>query len=210
MRGVRGGIRAVVFDLWETLIDWDREGASRMLADVAAVAGAGFGERWNATNRRYVAPIRTALAEVGVADDQMDRICAIRLDYHRAALVPRTGAVETLRELKRRGYLVGLITVCSEDVELLWPESEFAGHFDAEVFSSQIGLSKPDPRIYLHCCELLGVEPRDAVFVGDVDPGRPRAAPWSGRLTCLACAGRGARPRRSSCSRQRCRSSGGG
>jgi putative hydrolase of the HAD superfamily len=167
MRGVRGGIHAVVFDLWETLIDWDREGASRMLADVAAVAGAGFGERWNATNRRYVAPIRTALAEVGVADDQMDRICAIRLDYHRAALVPRTGAVETLRELKRRGYLVGLITVCSEDVELLWPESEFAGHFDAEVFSSQIGLSKPDPRIYLHCCELLGVEPRDAVFVGD-------------------------------------------
>jgi putative hydrolase of the HAD superfamily len=35
------------------------------------------------------------------------------------------------------------------------------------VFSNAVGLSKPDPRIYLHCCALLGVEPHDAVFVGD-------------------------------------------
>ncbi len=85
----------------------------------------------------------------------------------RHCLVPRAGAVETLQELRADGYLVGLITVCTEDVELLWPESEFAGLFDAEVFSNSVGLSKPDPRIYLHCCELLGVEPGDAVFVGD-------------------------------------------
>lgn len=160
-------MRAVIFDLWETLIDWDRDGAARMLEEVAAVAGDGFSERWNASSTRYVAPIRTALAEVGVAADLMDRVCTIRLDYHRGALVPREGAVDTLRELKRRGLLVGLITVCSEDIEQLWPESEFAGLFDAEVFSSQVGLAKPDPRIYRHCCELLGVEPHEAVFVGD-------------------------------------------
>jgi putative hydrolase of the HAD superfamily len=35
------------------------------------------------------------------------------------------------------------------------------------VFSNAVGLAKPDPRIYLHCCELLGVEPNEAVFVGD-------------------------------------------
>jgi FMN phosphatase YigB (HAD superfamily) len=35
------------------------------------------------------------------------------------------------------------------------------------VFSNSVGLSKPDERIYLHCCELLGVEPHEAVFVGD-------------------------------------------
>ena len=82
-------------------------------------------------------------------------------------LVPREGAVETLEELRARGIKVGLITVCTEDVELLWPESEFAGLFDAEIFSNAIGLSKPDPRIYLACCEQLGVEPHEAVFVGD-------------------------------------------
>ncbi len=43
----------------------------------------------------------------------------------------------------------------------------FAGLFDVEVFSSELGISKPDPRVYLHCCEELGVEPTAAVFVGD-------------------------------------------
>ena len=81
--------------------------------------------------------------------------------------MPRAGAVETLRELRRRGLLVGLITVCTEDVETLWPDSEFAGLFDAEVFSSGLGIAKPDPRIYLHCAEQLGVAPGEAVFVGD-------------------------------------------
>jgi putative hydrolase of the HAD superfamily len=160
-------VRAVIFDLWETLIDWDREAAADMVARVSAIAGGGFGERWGSSSNRYTAPIRTALADVGVPLERMEEVCALRLDYVRGCLAPRPGAVETLRELRARGLKVGLITVCSEEVETAWAESEFAGLFDAEVFSNAVGLTKPDPRIYLHCCELLGVEPEEAVFVGD-------------------------------------------
>jgi putative hydrolase of the HAD superfamily len=159
--------KAVIFDLWETLIDWDREEAARMLDEVDAMVGNGFAQRWDRTNRRYVAPIRTALAEADVPAGLIEDICTLRLGYHRRALVPRPGAVDTLLRLRELGYLLGLITVCSEDIEVLWPETEFAGLFDAEIFSSRVGLSKPDPRIYLACCEALGVEPREAVFVGD-------------------------------------------
>jgi putative hydrolase of the HAD superfamily len=159
--------KAVIFDLWETLIDWDRDAAARMLREVDELVGNGFAARWDSTNRRYVAPIRTALAEAQVPDELIEDICTLRLGYHRRALVPRAGAVATLRRLRERGYLIGLITVCSEDIEVLWPETEFAGLFDAEIFSSRVGLSKPDPRIYLACCEALGVEPHEAVFVGD-------------------------------------------
>ena len=159
--------KAVIFDLWETLIDWDRESAARMLQEVDALVGNGFAERWDTSNLRYVAPIRTALAEADVPAELVEEICALRLRYHRRSLIPRPGAVETLRRLRDQGYLVGLITVCSEDIEVLWPESAFAGLFDAEIFSSRVGLSKPDPRIYLACCEALGVEPHEAVFVGD-------------------------------------------
>jgi putative hydrolase of the HAD superfamily len=159
--------KAVIFDLWETLIDWDREEAARMLDEVDAMVGNGFAERWDRTNRRYVAPIRTALTEADVPPELIEDICTLRLGYHRRALVPRPGAVDTLLRLRELGYLLGLITVCSEDIEVLWPETEFAGLFDAEIFSSRVGLSKPDPRIYLACCEALGVEPHEAVFVGD-------------------------------------------
>jgi putative hydrolase of the HAD superfamily len=159
--------KAVIFDLWETLIDWDRESAASMLREVDELVGNGFAARWDSTNRRYVAPIRTALAEALVPQELIEDICTIRLGYHRRALVPRPGAVETLQRLRELGYLLGLITVCSEDIEVLWPETEFAGLFDAEIFSSRVGLSKPDPRIYLACCDALGVEPHEAVFVGD-------------------------------------------
>jgi HAD superfamily hydrolase (TIGR01509 family) len=159
--------KAVIFDLWETLIDWDEDAARRMVSRIEELVEPGFRERWYASPNRYIAPVRDVLSEAGVSQEVMEDVCAIRLDYVRHCLVPRPGAVDTLRELRRRGYLVGLITVCSQDVETLWPESDFEGLFDAEVFSSRVGLSKPDPRIYLHCCELLGVEPHEAVFVGD-------------------------------------------
>jgi putative hydrolase of the HAD superfamily len=160
-------VRAVIFDLWETLIDWDREAAADMVERVTALTDEEFRERWSKSRTRYTAPIRTALADVGVSPEQMEEVCALRLAYVRDCLVPREGAVDTLRRLRADGFKVGLITVCSEEVEQSWPDSPFAGLFDAEVFSNAVGLTKPDPRIYLHCCELLGVEPGEAVFVGD-------------------------------------------
>jgi putative hydrolase of the HAD superfamily len=161
-------MRAVIFDLWETLIDWDREAAAQMLADVTARVGdAGFAERWDRDTSRYTTPIRDVLRATGVPPESLEEICAIRLEYVRRSLQPRPGVVETLRTLRRRGLLLGLITVCTQDVETLWEDSALAGLFDAEIFSSRLGVSKPDPRIYLACCEALGIEPHEAVFVGD-------------------------------------------
>jgi putative hydrolase of the HAD superfamily len=160
-------VTAVVFDLWETLIDWDREANAQLNADVEAIVGSDFKERWSGSKAKYNGPIRVALAEAGVAEEHLEDVCRLRREHLRKALVPRPGAVDTLRRLREDGFKIGLITVCSEDIETLWPESEFAGLFDAEVFSSSFGASKPDPRIYLACCERLGVEPADAVFVGD-------------------------------------------
>ena len=157
----------MIFDLWETLIDWDPEAARRMNERIDEIAGFEFRERWHASPNRYTAPVREALTGPGVPAEAMDDVCAARLEFVRHCLVPRAGAVETLRRLRGDGFGVGLITVCSEDVETLWPESAFAGLFDAEIFSNAIGLSKPDPRIYLACCGQLGVEPGEAVFVGD-------------------------------------------
>jgi len=164
-------LRAVIFDLWETLVDWDQVRAARMFDEMSERLGITtdeFRRIWDTRdNPRYVAPIRDALRAIGIDEEAHDDICEIRLAYNRDTLVPRDGVVDTLCALRERGLLLGLITVCSEEVEQLFPETELAGLFDAEVFSNAVGLAKPDPRIYLHCCELLGVEPHEAVFVGD-------------------------------------------
>jgi putative hydrolase of the HAD superfamily len=160
-------VRGVIFDLWETLIDWNHEANARMHALVRERVGFDFHERWNRATDRYTAPVRDVLAGVGVPAEAMEDVLSYRAEFVRTCLVPREGAVETIEELRARGLKLGLITVCTEDVELLWPESAFAGLFDAEIFSNAIGLSKPDPRIYRACCEQLGIEPQTAVFVGD-------------------------------------------
>ncbi|MGE0151261.1 MAG: HAD-IA family hydrolase [Reyranellaceae bacterium] len=42
------------------------------------------------------------------------------------------------------------------------------GLFEHVVESSKLGIRKPDPRIYLHACGLLGVEPADCVYLDDL------------------------------------------
>ena len=153
--------RAVIFDLWETLIDWDREAAAalgaRWLRSSAATSVSVGAVSANALQRarsglRWPTPVCRTSAHRGV--------CATPPRVHTATRSSRAPARSTrFAGCASDGYLVGLITVCSEDIETLWPESEFAGLFDAEVFSSRVGMSKPDPEIYLHCCDLLGVEP---------------------------------------------------
>jgi hypothetical protein len=117
----------VIFDLWETLIDWSHDANARMHERLDAQLGFDFRERWSQDRDRYTQPVRTALERLGVPSDAMEDVMTIRADFVRECLVPRAGAVDTLRELRARGLLVGLITVCTEDVELLWPESQFAG-----------------------------------------------------------------------------------
>lgn len=40
--------------------------------------------------------------------------------------------------------------------------------FEHVVESSKLGLRKPDPRIYQHACELLGVRPEDCIYLDDL------------------------------------------
>ena len=40
--------------------------------------------------------------------------------------------------------------------------------FEHVVESSKLGLRKPDPRIYRHACDLLGVPPESCIYLDDL------------------------------------------
>jgi putative hydrolase of the HAD superfamily len=44
---------------------------------------------------------------------------------------------------------------------------DLAGRFDVVVTTDTLGFGKPDPRVYLEACRLVGVEPGRVVCVGD-------------------------------------------
>jgi putative hydrolase of the HAD superfamily len=112
-------------------------------------------------------PLEAYFRSLGADAALATELVAFRAAFTRDVLTPREGALETLGELRRRGLRLGLISVCSEDVCLVWDETPFAGRFDATVFSAACGLMKPDPQIYLRACAELGVEPGECLYVGD-------------------------------------------
>ena len=172
MTVVNGACRAVVFDLWNTIAAWPHERwevIRHRLATRLELTPEEFDSRWygELARLRETRPFADVLAQLDVTPEAADEVVSLRRDVTREGLVPVDGVVETITALRGRGLKIGLITVCSEDVPVLWQETPFHGLFDAEVFSATCGLRKPDPRIYRLALDRLGVEPEEAVFVGD-------------------------------------------
>jgi len=164
-------VRAVIFDLWDTLVEWPVAEAVRMQERMAALVGVAedeFRRRWTAIYRAsQTGPLADAYLALGVPSERVDAEVAERHEFARRVLRPRPGTKDALADLRHRGVKLAVLSVCSEEVPAAWPETELAGLFDAETFSSDCGLMKPEPEIYLRTARALDVEPADCFFVGD-------------------------------------------
>ena len=75
--------------------------------------------------------------------------------------------VSLLRELKERGYKVGLISNCFlEEAEAI-RASVLAPFFDVMMLSCEQGVQKPEHEIFERCLAELAVAPEDCLYVGD-------------------------------------------
>ena len=177
---------AVIFDLYGTLVDETtgtaarRGGYNRTTAEVATLVGAPpdpFVKLWNSTLPQRMKGVHPTLqgyisalcAELGVVPDPSGLVEAdrIRTQFFRDRLVPRSDAVEMLAALREAGLKVGLITDCSWETPVAWPDTPFPPYFDTTVFSCETGTQKPDPAIYALACERLDVTPERCLYVGD-------------------------------------------
>jgi putative hydrolase of the HAD superfamily len=71
-----------------------------------------------------------------------------------------------LGRLKDR-YRLGVVSNFYGNVEVLCDEAGLSDHLDVILDSTCIGLSKPDPGIFLLALERMKVEPAETIFVGD-------------------------------------------
>jgi len=188
---------AVTFDCWNTLIyegDWPTAHALRVmrLADAAREAGRpvsreqatrAFDVAWarhqavwragEASGAREIA--RWGLAELGVEGGHavLERlVAAFEEASHTGRVAALDGAHETLAALARGGIPCAL--VCDTG---LTPGRVVRRHLDdlgllqglaVHVFSDEIGVPKPDPRMFRAALVPLGVAPEHALHVGDL------------------------------------------
>jgi putative hydrolase of the HAD superfamily len=175
-------IRAVIFDLYGTLVpEFPHEDFYASIDHMALVLGAdvaAFRDGWNGTvEQRQTGAFATLdenvlaiCAALGLAQPSTADVTAAlsrRAEMYERWFHPRVGAIETLTELRARGLPLGLISMCAPDTPPMWHASPFAGLVDVEVFSSEVGLRKPDPAIYFSACDRLQVVPGECLYCGD-------------------------------------------
>src|SRR3954454_8211573 len=174
---------AVLFDWSNTLVrfTWDDELLEEgHRAGLEALAREDEADAFTARFRDTVLPRMTPADDYGdllrgllgpLTDEQVDRF----VDAEHEAWGPAHALLGTahalLEALRERGLKTAVVANA-------WPEPGrvlrrdlaelgISDRLDAAVFSTDVGVRKPDPRIFLHAVETLGVDPLDALFVGD-------------------------------------------
>ena len=85
----------------------------------------------------------------------------------RGGIELRKGIPELLASLQASGLKLGLAANQHADVIARLEACGIARYFDYLGVSGTHGLRKPDPRLFVHACDGLGVTPEHCVMVGD-------------------------------------------
>ena len=93
-----------------------------------------------------------------------------------------------LEEVRSRGLRIGIVSNTFDPPDLLHADLAAEGvteRVDAVIFSSAVGRRKPAPEIYRAALDAVGVEPQNAMFVGDRVREDIQGPAALGMRTCL-------------------------
>jgi len=83
-------------------------------------------------------------------------------------VVPFTGALQTLKHFKRHKVQTALITNGSSETQRSKIDKySLDKYFDMVLIEGEFGRGKPDPFVYTHITDQLGVSPNESCIVGD-------------------------------------------
>ncbi|MBW8078548.1 MAG: HAD-IA family hydrolase [Gallionella sp.] len=176
--------RAVLFDLYGTLVPAgtidSRNEISREVGTILGVDAEPFAalvrSTFDARTRGQLGNLAETYLELAKrlggfpSHHQVDLAIARRLEFARELLEPRQ-AEPVLQSLRTAGYRLGVVTDCSIETPTIWTSTWLYDYVEAVAFSCDVGLRKPDPRVYLAVTEAIGVSSEDCVFVGDGGSG---------------------------------------
>jgi putative hydrolase of the HAD superfamily len=140
---------------------WRADADGRPGVDAGSIAYSEFRRaRFATALEPWCTPVAELLAGYeAVCDDSID-MCQLFDD-----------ALDCLAGLRERGVLLALVTNGPSDVQRRkLAATGLDSAFDRIVVSAELGSTKPDPRIYLHACDQLGVNPAQAAMIGDSHP----------------------------------------
>jgi len=171
-------IKAVIFDMYETLITHFQSPlyfGAQMAADIG-IPEQKFREIWDPSEHdRTIGKV--TLEEViekilkendCYSEDFVKELAGKRIavkedcfNHLHAEIIPM---FETLKE---KGVKVGLISNCFSEEAKVIRKSILFPYFDALYLSYEQGIAKPDEEIFQRCMQELGVKSEECLYVGD-------------------------------------------
>jgi putative hydrolase of the HAD superfamily len=177
-------LRAVLFDAGNTLVFLDY---TRLAEEVGAaldlpLTGPGLVqyvshaaeamERAGGNDQdRAATYLETLFLRAGVPSHRLGEVRACLGRMHRerhlwSSVVERSA--EALARLQAAGLRLGVVSNSDGRVEQALEAAGLRRYFDVVIDSALVGVEKPDPRIFQAALERLGVEPDEALYVGDL------------------------------------------
>lgn len=172
--------RAVIFDLYDTLVTIDPQEYLDVKKRMAAALGVNsdvFIKAW----KSYTKP--AARGEVRTVEDRVARVATdlgVQIDETAIAelatwerflqeqrVIKLAGCEETLLSLSRAGLRIALATNTSSVSKPLLEILGIDRWFNAILFSFEHNMLKPELAIYQKASEMVGVAPPECIFVGD-------------------------------------------
>jgi FMN phosphatase YigB (HAD superfamily) len=101
-----------------------------------------------------------------------------------AASIPYPDAPGVLGALKSRGIRIGIVSDIHYDLRPAFEHYGLADTIETLTLSCQPGCQKPNPRLFEIALQELGVQPAEALMVGD-RPGRDGGAAAAGIITLI-------------------------
>src|SRR5512142_3147607 len=164
-------VRAVFFDLGGVIVRTEYQTPRQQLAErlgmeyddldrlvfnsetglQAAIGAITPQQHWEAVMKRLKRPA--------------EEMTAIREEFFAGDIVDRT-LVDFIRSLRGK-YKTGLISNNWGDLRESLIREKFEDAFDTIIISAEVGVAKPDPKIFQIALEQAGVRPNEAVFVDD-------------------------------------------
>jgi len=193
-------LEAVLFDWNNTLVEFEWDDDRLVAGHEAALAAigrddSGFTERYRAVvfggasaREPYADLLRELLGDL--SDAEVDRFIDAEHEMWRPAHAVLASAPALLEALRARGLKTGIVANA-------WPEPGrvyladvqafgLAPLLDVCVFSTDVGSVKPEPEIFMRALDELGVDPLDAMHVGDSLAGDVEGAANLGMTTVQA------------------------
>jgi putative hydrolase of the HAD superfamily len=177
-------LRAVLFDAGNTLVFLDY---ARLAQGVGAALGLSLSadglaaqvsvaslamERAGGNDRHRAAVfLETMFLAAGVPAERLGelRSCLSRMHGERHLwCAVKSGSAESLSRLKAAGLRLGVVSNSDGRVEQALQAAGLREYFDVVIDSALVGLEKPDPRIFRAALDALGVQPDEALYVGDL------------------------------------------